>query len=290
MSNTANLILPYIDPAQAQKSVTHNASLTSLDAQVQLAVADRTLTAPPGSPVDGERHLVATGATGAWSGWDGNIAAYQSGVWNKYTPREGWLCWVAAESLALIYTSGAWSSAFSPGGGGATWQTIASNTAAVNFSLTGSYRLFTIRYFNASPDVSGALCLQFSTNGGSTWFNSSGDYTWSINDGAGASLANGYSTSDTKIPVFYTFSQSTASGYEASGVIEVYDPLTAGTRKAVTSRAVFGSTATSSLVAAAGGGQLKSSTAACNMCRLAYFDSGGTQHNIAKGIFSIAGS
>ena len=31
MSNTANLILPYIDAAQAQKHVTHNAALTVLD-------------------------------------------------------------------------------------------------------------------------------------------------------------------------------------------------------------------------------------------------------------------
>lgn len=111
MSNTANLILPYIDPAQAQKSVTHNAALTALDAVTQLAVLDRTLTAPPGSPVDGERHLVAASATGAWLGKDYNIAAYQSGVWNFYPPREGWLAWVAAETLALEYTGGGWQNA-----------------------------------------------------------------------------------------------------------------------------------------------------------------------------------
>jgi hypothetical protein len=39
MSNTPNLILPYIDAAQAQKHVTHNAALSSLDAQVQLSVS-----------------------------------------------------------------------------------------------------------------------------------------------------------------------------------------------------------------------------------------------------------
>jgi hypothetical protein len=108
MSNTPNLILPYIDAAQAQKHVTHNAALTALDAQVQLSVFDRTLTAPPASPVDGERHLIASGATGAWAGKDFNIAAYQSGAWNFCVPREGWLCWVAAETKAFIYTAGAW--------------------------------------------------------------------------------------------------------------------------------------------------------------------------------------
>jgi hypothetical protein len=58
--------------------------------------------------VDGERHLVAASATGAWAGKDFNIAAYQSGAWNFYPPREGWLCWVAAETKALIYTAGVW--------------------------------------------------------------------------------------------------------------------------------------------------------------------------------------
>jgi hypothetical protein len=111
MSNTANLILPYLDAAQAQKHVTHNASLTVLDAVTQLAVIARTVTAPPSSPSDGDRYLVAAGATGAWAGWDGNIAAYQSGAWAKYTPREGWLAWVAAETLALEYTGGTWQNA-----------------------------------------------------------------------------------------------------------------------------------------------------------------------------------
>ncbi len=108
MTNTTNLILPYMDAAQAQKHATHNAALTKLDAQVQLSVLDRTLTAPPGSPADGARYLVAPGATGDWAGKDYNIAAYQDGAWAFYTPREGWLCWVADETLALIYTGSAW--------------------------------------------------------------------------------------------------------------------------------------------------------------------------------------
>ena len=49
--------------AQAQKHVTHNEALRILDTLVQLAVLDRDLTAPPGSPAEGERWIVkATGA------------------------------------------------------------------------------------------------------------------------------------------------------------------------------------------------------------------------------------
>ena len=53
MSNTTKLILPLIEAAQAQKHVTHNEALFTLDTVVQLSVADRDLPAPPGGPADG---------------------------------------------------------------------------------------------------------------------------------------------------------------------------------------------------------------------------------------------
>jgi hypothetical protein len=58
MSNTTHLQLPYLLASQAQKHVTHNEALRLLDAMVQLAVLDRDLTAPPGSPADGDRYIV----------------------------------------------------------------------------------------------------------------------------------------------------------------------------------------------------------------------------------------
>ena len=75
MSDTStHLGLPYLLAAQAQKHVTHNEALRLLDAMVQLSVLDRTRTTPPASPADGDRHLVASGATALWAGWDLNIA------------------------------------------------------------------------------------------------------------------------------------------------------------------------------------------------------------------------
>ncbi|KKM25255.1 hypothetical protein LCGC14_1596850, partial [marine sediment metagenome] len=47
---SANLTLPFLQPSQAQKHVTHNEALQRLDLLVQLSVLDRDLTAPPGSP------------------------------------------------------------------------------------------------------------------------------------------------------------------------------------------------------------------------------------------------
>ncbi len=44
--DTTHLQLPYLAAAQAQKHITHNEALRLLDAMVQLAVLDRTRTAP----------------------------------------------------------------------------------------------------------------------------------------------------------------------------------------------------------------------------------------------------
>ena len=71
---TTHLLLPYILASQAQKHVPHNEALRILDGLVQLSVLDRDLTAPPGSPADGDRYIVGSGATGDRAGWDLNVA------------------------------------------------------------------------------------------------------------------------------------------------------------------------------------------------------------------------
>ena len=109
MDDTPNLALPYLAAAQAQKHVTHNEALRMLDAVVQLAVADRTLTAPPSSPPDGERHIVAAGATGVWSGKDGQVAMWRDGAWGFSTPKPGWIAWVSAEAALIVRGASAWS-------------------------------------------------------------------------------------------------------------------------------------------------------------------------------------
>jgi len=109
MSDTStHLGLPYLLAAQAQKHVTHNEALRLLDAMVQLSVLDRTRTTPPASPADGDRHLVASGATGLWAGWDLNIAFWVDGVWIRLVPRQGWLVWIAAEQAFVVWNGTVW--------------------------------------------------------------------------------------------------------------------------------------------------------------------------------------
>ncbi len=105
---TTNLLLPYILAAQAQKHVTHNEALKLLDGLVQLSVLDRDLTAPPGSPADGDRYIAGAGATGDWAGWDLNIALWIDGAWLRQPPRTGWRAWVEDEAVLLIYDGSGW--------------------------------------------------------------------------------------------------------------------------------------------------------------------------------------
>lgn len=74
MAETTHLGLPVLEAGQAQKHVTVNEALHLLDGVVQLAVIDRDLAAPPGAPGEGDRYIVAAGATGDWSGQDDAVA------------------------------------------------------------------------------------------------------------------------------------------------------------------------------------------------------------------------
>lgn len=98
--------MPYLLPSQAQKHVTVNEALGVIDALAQLAVKSRVLTAPPGSPAEGDRYVVAAPATGAWADKEDAVAAYTDGGWRFHVPGEGYTAWVIAER-ALIHFDGA---------------------------------------------------------------------------------------------------------------------------------------------------------------------------------------
>lgn len=108
MENSANLELPYIMPSQAQKHVTHNEALRLLDALIQLCVINRTETAPPPAPDEGDRYIVGAGATGTWTGWDHAIAYYVDGGWMKLEPRPGWRSWVESSNEMVAWNGATW--------------------------------------------------------------------------------------------------------------------------------------------------------------------------------------
>lgn len=102
------LALPLIQPAQAQKHVTHNEALRLLDVLVQPVVARRDLTAPPPDPAEGDRHIVGAAPTGAWAGQAQRIALFEGGAWVFLAPQPGWQAQVMQEGVAVVFDGAAW--------------------------------------------------------------------------------------------------------------------------------------------------------------------------------------
>lgn len=106
--SSTNLGLSYIAPAQAQKHVTVNESFRLLDAVVQLSVIDKDLTAPPATPNEGDRYIVAAGANGDWTVQDNNIAAFQDGSWSFHVPSIGWQTYITDENAIFVFDGTNW--------------------------------------------------------------------------------------------------------------------------------------------------------------------------------------
>ncbi|KZL06755.1 hypothetical protein PsAD2_04268 [Pseudovibrio axinellae] len=108
MSNTAHLNLPVIAAAQSQKHVTHNEALALIDLVVQLSVISNSVGEPPADPTTGARYIVPAGATGAFAGYDNQIAAFDAGAWRFIAPGTGWCAWVESAGGMQVYSDGAW--------------------------------------------------------------------------------------------------------------------------------------------------------------------------------------
>jgi hypothetical protein len=105
---SAVLALPYIQPSQAQKHVTHNEALRVLDVIVQLTVLDRSRTVAPSTAAVGDRHIVAAGATGVWAGQGGAIAVFDLEGWVFFAPQPGWRAEVLADSTSVVFSGSGW--------------------------------------------------------------------------------------------------------------------------------------------------------------------------------------
>jgi hypothetical protein len=114
--------MPFIEGSQAQKHVTHNEALRILDAVIQIGVLDADQTAPPPTPAEGDRHIVASGATGAWAGHADAVAIFEDGAWRFLTPKLGWCAWCDADGVLLVFDGAAWAGV---GGGGTMSGSVA---------------------------------------------------------------------------------------------------------------------------------------------------------------------
>lgn len=106
--NSTRLSLPYIQPSQAQKHVTHNEALARLDLLVQLTVEAFDALTPPGAPTEGQAWALGSGTTDAWAGQDQMIAAFDNGVWTFVAPVPGWRAVLRGSADQRIWTGSAW--------------------------------------------------------------------------------------------------------------------------------------------------------------------------------------
>ncbi|MGB3313371.1 MAG: DUF2793 domain-containing protein, partial [Albidovulum sp.] len=126
MSNTTQLGLPLVQPAQAQKHVTVNEAFALLDGLVQLVIASRSVTLPPISVMDGICYAVPVGAVNEWSGQDGRLAVGTNGGWEFVDPKRGWRAVILDEGEAAIHDGADWR-------GGMT--TLSPNNAGLAFKV-----------------------------------------------------------------------------------------------------------------------------------------------------------
>lgn len=105
-------------PGENGWDVGMNANLLKLS-RVALGggVADRDLTAPPGSPTAGDAYIVGPSATGDWDTEDDSIAVYDGTDWVFYAPANGMGIYILDEDVWAVYKTGSgWSD-----GVGHTW-------------------------------------------------------------------------------------------------------------------------------------------------------------------------
>lgn len=137
------------------------------------AVKDKDLTAPPGSPADGDAYIVAASPTGAWAGKAKNIAFWQTVTgWRFIAPLEGMHADVADENALYRYDGAAWGTA---AGGAVAWEllvaisdettALGAGTAKITFRMPCAVTLSAVRASLSTAQTSGAI-LTFDINEG----------------------------------------------------------------------------------------------------------------------------
>jgi hypothetical protein len=148
-----------------------NSLLRALQPLVQPNVISLALSAPPGSPSNGNTYIVGSGGSGAWAGQDNSLAYWATdnpfspgGEWEFYAPQAGWMVVNQADNTPYIFNGSAWNAFSGGGGGGPTIQASAGIVqmgapngshnvvdSRINDQGQGSLILFNIRNTDNAP-------------------------------------------------------------------------------------------------------------------------------------------
>jgi len=129
---TPRAALPELSQSQSLKEVTHNMALRIIEALCVGGVESLSVTAPPGSPTDGQIWIVGTSATGAWAGQDKKLAHFTNGAWAFYAAQASWNFWVTDIGMRYRFDGTNWVSSDPVQEGLAATGNSAGTAATVN--------------------------------------------------------------------------------------------------------------------------------------------------------------
>lgn len=168
MTETPELALPLLAPAQAQKHVTVNEALVRLDGITQLRLQSVTATTPPAA-IDGIAYAVPVGAVNAWAGQEGMVAVASGGGWVFVAPSRGWRALVLDAGALAIFDGTGWrigAVTMTPNG-----ASVAMKSVEVDVTLTAGGSVTTPVLFPArsiAHGVTGRVTAAI-TGGATTW-------------------------------------------------------------------------------------------------------------------------
>ncbi len=165
MTETTQLGLPLVQPAQAQKHVTVNEAFARLDALSQITLAGSGSVAPV-TANEGALFAVEAGASGDWAGEAGRLALFLNGGWLFVTPQVGWRGWRSDTGVAVAFDGVDWvpgGGAFSANGAGFVQRSI-----EVDHSITAGATSLVLGFIPANATVYGITGRVLSDIGGAS--------------------------------------------------------------------------------------------------------------------------
>lgn len=108
MATTPRFTVTLLIEGQQGGEVLVNELINKIERLLHPAVEDDDLTAPPGSPSEGDMYIPAATATGDWAGQEGNLAVYQNAGWVFEAAFEGLTAWVKDENVLKAYNGTSW--------------------------------------------------------------------------------------------------------------------------------------------------------------------------------------
>lgn len=148
--------------SQAGVYITINEILRQMEALTVGIIISNTLTAPPVSPAAGSVYIVASPATGVWSGYDKYFAHWYSGSWHFYPPISGMTAWV--QSTPWRYDGANWGVVIP----NFEWGMVVGGELSIPLYTVASAPNPATRYgkiIGVTNGNSGALCLAMSDGG-----------------------------------------------------------------------------------------------------------------------------